>query len=114
MLTAYWLSHWFPMDAERDWRPRDLTPGLSVGFSLTSPSSNFYFGGSSEFFLRNVQLVYGVSVAKVSAAGSGSNGTSPSTTQNFHSGWYTGLTFNVSGFIQGLFSGGGGGKSSGQ
>jgi len=113
MLTAYWFGHWFPMDAERDWRPRDLTPGLSVGFSLTSPASNFYFGGSSEFFLRNVQLVYGVSEAKVSAATSGSNGSSPATTQHFHTGWYTGLTFNVSGFIQGLFGGGGGGKSSG-
>lgn len=114
VLTAYWLGHWFPMDAERDWRPRDLIPGLSIGLSLSSPASNFYFGGSSEFFLRNVQLTYGLSIAKVPEAAAGSNGTSPATSQHFKPGAFVGLTFNVSGFIQGLFGGGSGGKSSGQ
>jgi hypothetical protein len=110
LFTAYWLGHWFPMDAENSWRPRDLVPGLSFGLSLSSPASNYYFGGSSEFFLRNVQLTYGLSVAKVPEAASGSNGTSPSTRQHFSEGFFAGLTFNVSGFIQGLF----GAKSSGQ
>jgi|GEM_PF-1193042 len=115
LLTAYWLGHWFPMDAESAWRPRDLIPGLTFGLSLSSPSTNFYLGGSSEFFLRNVQLVYGVSVAKIAQAAPGSNGSSPSTRQQFKKGAFMGLTFNTNGFIQGLFGGGGGaGKSGGQ
>jgi hypothetical protein len=113
VFTAYVLHHWFPLDAESDWRPRDLVPGLSFGLSLASPANNFYVGGSSEFFLRNVQVVYGLSIAKVPEAAAGTNGTNPSTSQHFKKGVFGGLTFNVSGFIQGLFGGGGGGKGSG-
>jgi len=47
-----------PLDAERDWRPRDLWPGVTVGFSLADPANSFFFGGSSEI-RRNVQLTYG-------------------------------------------------------
>lgn len=113
MFTAYVFHHWVPLDAESDWRPRDLVPGLSFGLSLSSPANNFYVGGSSEFFLRNVQIVYGLSIANVAEAAPGSNGTSPSTSQHFKKGVFGGLTFNISGFIQGLFSGGGSSKSSG-
>jgi hypothetical protein len=110
MFTAYVFHHWAPLDAESDWRPRDLVPGLSFGLSLASPANNFYVGGSSEFFLRNVQVVYGLSIANVPEAAAGTNGMNPSTSQHFKKGVFGGLTFNVSGFIQGLFSGGGGGK----
>jgi hypothetical protein len=102
-LTAYWLQHWFPMDAERDWRPSDLVPGFSFGLSLSSPSTNYYVGLSSEFLLRNVQLTGGLSIAKESRAAPGlTMGTSPNTVQRFSEGWFVGLTFNISGFIQGL------------
>ncbi len=111
-LTGYVLGHWFPMDAERDWRPHDLIPGLSVGFSLANPTTHFYVGGSSEFFLRNVQLAYGASITQVSELTSTVplNATTAATRQRFTGRWFVGLTFNVSGFVQGLFSAG---KSSG-
>ena len=111
MFTAYVLHHWYPLDAESDWRPQDLVPGLSFGLSLASPANNFYVGGSSEFFLRNIQITYGLSLANVSEAAAGTNGMNPSTSQHFKKGVFGGLTFNISGFIQGLFSGGGGGKT---
>ena len=111
-LTGYVLGHWFPMDAERDWRPHDLIPGLSVGFSLSNPTTRFYVGGSSEFFLRNVQLTYGASITQVSELTSTAplNATTAATRQRFTGRWFVGLTFNISGFVQGLFSAG---KSSG-
>jgi len=107
-LTGYWLGHWFPMDAEREWRPKDLIPGLSFGLSLANPTSNFYAGGSSEFFLRNVQLVYGVSLTKVSDLASQNplNATTAATKSRFTARWFVGLTFNISGFVQGLVSAG--------
>jgi hypothetical protein len=49
LVTAYVFGR---VDAERPWHPKDLIPGATMGFSLTTPSSDFYFGGSSEFFLR--------------------------------------------------------------
>ncbi len=111
-LTGYVLGHWFPMDAERDWRPHDLIPGLSLGFSLANPTTHFYVGGSSEFFLRNVQLAYGASITQVSELTSTVplNATTAATRQRYTGRWFVGLTFNVSGFVQGLFSAG---KSSG-
>jgi hypothetical protein len=41
-----------------------MRPQPSIGFSLTAPSDNFFFGGSSEI-LRNVQLAYGYQLGRV-------------------------------------------------
>ena len=105
-----------PIDAERPYRLQDAIPGVSFGLSLSSPASNFYFGGSSEI-LRNIQLAYGFTIAKTSKlAPAGTfnptpNGTNtPATTQSFSKGGFVGLTFNISGFLQGLFGGGGKGS----
>jgi hypothetical protein len=113
---------WYPVpfDAERPFRPSDfLHVGANFGLSLASPTNNFYVGGSTEI-RRNVQLVFGFNVAKISrlAVSSGTTITvsgappSPPTTQHFAKGAFIGLTFNISGFVQGLFGGGGGGGSS--
>jgi hypothetical protein len=102
----------WPIDAERPYQLSDLRPGLSIGISLSSPSTNFYIGGMSEI-QRNVQLVYGFTVAKVShlapadvfnAAPSGSSAT-PATVQKFDKGAYVGLSFNFAGFVSSLFGG---------
>jgi hypothetical protein len=107
-LTKYFVA----FDAERRWRIRDLTPGLTLSISLTSPSSNFYLGGSSEV-ARYIQVEYGYALAKVPKLVTGnfvsSTSTSPPTTQVFTSGAYIGLSFNISGFLSGL---GGGSKGS--
>jgi hypothetical protein len=97
------------MDAESPWHWRDLRPAATFGLSLSSPSGNFYFGGSSEI-RRNVQITYGFTVAKTSklAPGSaynssGSPTTSPSTISIFGKGAYIGISYNISGFLQTLF-----------
>jgi hypothetical protein len=105
----------WPIDAERPFQRSDLRPGLSLGISLSSPSANFYIGGMSEI-QRNVQLVYGFTVAKVSHLApantfnptpSGSS-TTPATVQKFDKGAYVGLSFNFAGFVSSLFNAGGG------
>jgi hypothetical protein len=99
----------WPFDAERKWRPRDLRPGISLSLSLVSPASDFYVGGSSEV-LRYVQVEYGFAIAKVPYLTPGtyaaSSSTMPTTSQAFAKGGYIGLSFNISGFIQGVFAGG--------
>ena len=89
-----------------------------MGVSLASPTTNFYLGLSTEL-LRNVELVYGASLMRVSdlavsdltiVTQMGAPPTPP-TKQAYEHGYFVGLTFNVSGFVQGLF--GGGGASSG-
>jgi hypothetical protein len=105
------------IDAEQGWKFRDLIPGLSIGLSLSSPASNFYFGGTSEFpFVRNVQLQYGYTIAKTAHLAPAStfnpppSGTNaPTTVNKFSRGGYIGVSFDVLGFVQTLF--GGGGKS---
>jgi hypothetical protein len=95
-----------PMDAERPWRIEDLIPGLTLGISLASPSTNFYFGGSSELFVRNLQLVYGFSLNRVSALDPASlqlSATTAATHQVLAKGVFVGLSFNITGFIQTLF-----------
>jgi hypothetical protein len=108
-LTRYVFA---PFDAERKWRARDLLPGLTLSFSLSSPTSNFYFGGSSEF-QRYLQINYGFALAKVPKLAEGTfspaTSTTPPTTQTFKKGAYIGISFNISGLIQGLTGGGGGG-----
>ena len=94
------------MDAESKWRRRDLWPGITLGFSLTTPADSFYFGGSSEI-RRNVQLVYGLNYAKVTTLAptnfvDPADSTAPKTVNKFGKGAFVGFTFNID-FIKGLF-----------
>jgi hypothetical protein len=114
-----------PFDAENKERKGDFVASTSVniGFSLSSPTSNFYFGGSNEI-LRYVQFNYGFALAKVSKLATGtfvlSSATTPNTVQVFKEGAYFGFSFNIVGLIQGMTGSqggssgsGGGGKSTG-
>jgi hypothetical protein len=119
VLTGYFP----PVDAEVPWRIasrnwwRDVLPGPSIGISLSSPASNFYIGGSNEFLVRNLQLFYGVAfhnIPNALAPGStqplwGGTGTAPTvgTISRLQKGFFFGATFNLSGFVQSLFGGGG-------
>jgi hypothetical protein len=99
-LTAYFK----PIDAERPWQRSDLIPGMSIAFSLSSPTTNFYFGGSSEFpKLRNVQLIYGLSLFRTSTLEPPYTSNTAVTKQSFSAGGFAGVTFNILGFIQTLF-----------
>lgn len=101
-----------PFDAESPWSRYDWwPPSISLGFSLTSPSKDFFLGLSFEA-RRNVQLTAGLHVGKVTAlAPSGyvdpTSSTAPTTKQQFKAGAFLGATFNID-FIKGLFGGGGG------
>jgi hypothetical protein len=91
-----------PVDAERPWHKSDLIPGAMIAFSLTSPSTNFYFGGSSVAFVRNVQVVYGFSAARINTLQPASlqmSSTSPATRQQFAKGAFVGVSFNIVGLI---------------
>jgi hypothetical protein len=91
-----------PIDAERPWHKSDLIPGPTIAFSLTSPSTNFYFGGSSVAFVRNIQLLYGFSAARISVLQAASvqvSSTSPATRQQFAKGAFIGVSFNIVGLI---------------
>lgn len=97
-----------PFDAERSWHPKDLIPEPSIGFSLTSPADDFFFGASTEIF-RHVQAVAGLHVGKVNELASvpfddPTSNAAPLVNQEFHLGFYGGLTFNID-FIKGLFGG---------
>jgi hypothetical protein len=99
-LTAYFK----PLDAERPWHKSDLIPGATIAFSMTSPSTNFYFGGSSEFpKLRNVQITYGLALSRVGKLEPPYTSVTANTDQVFSKGGFVGLTFNITGFIQSLF-----------
>jgi hypothetical protein len=119
VLTGYFP----PIDAEVPWRVtgpnwwRGVIPGPSLGISLANPTSNFYLGGSNEFIVRNLQVFYGAAFHNIPARlapGSaqplwGGVGTAPSvvTVSRLQKGFFFGATFNLSGFIQSLFGGGG-------
>jgi hypothetical protein len=83
-------------------------PVPTVGLSLSSPNDDFFLGGSSEFkFLRNVQLVYGFHLGRVTKLGANgfqnpTDSTAPQTTTSLHAGPFVGLTFNLD-FVKGLF-----------
>ena len=100
-----------PVDAESPFRAREIVhiPGISFGLSLASPTNDFYVGGSTEV-LRNLQCVYGFNVAGTIklAVSSGTVGaaSSPPTITSLSRGGFFGFTFNISGFVSGLFSGG--------
>jgi hypothetical protein len=94
-----------PMDAERKWNTKDLIPGLSWGFSLSSPSTSFFVGASFEI-RRNVQFITGANIAKITSLAPVPQTTStPVTQQNFQVGPFIGLTVNID-FIKALFGGG--------
>jgi len=99
----------WPLDAESSWHVKDLRPGLSFGFSLTSPANSFYLGGSFEV-RRNVQLIAGYNFAKINALAPsgfdpGTSSAAPATVQKFGKAPFVGLTINVD-FIKSLFPGG--------
>lgn len=114
MLTVYLP----PIDAEVPFRWNHLgswRPAPTGGFSLASPTSNFFLGLSNEFPVRNVQLIYGLSLIKTGLEIAGPNqavfggsGSVPAvvTKQSFQKGFFMGLTFNLSNFIQSLGFGG--------
>jgi hypothetical protein len=95
-VTAYFGKG---MDAERPFRRRDFIPGATLAFSLQSPTTNYYVGFSSEFLVRNLQLFYGASVARVTSV-SPTDATLQQ--QKFRAGGFAGFTFNITGFIQSL------------
>jgi hypothetical protein len=105
--TAYLLG---PMDAESEWKFNweNLKPQPTLGFSLSSPADNFFFGAASEL-RRNVQIVYGYHLGKVTKLSpilvdDPTSNAVPATVQRFKGGGYVGLTFNID-FIKGLFTG---------
>lgn len=108
-LTKYFVA----FDSEKKWSPRDLIPGLTVSFSLSSPTNNFYAGGSTEF-ARYLQFEYGYVAARLPQPTTGtfvaSSSTTPPTKMVFNNGAYIGISFDISGLISGM---GGGGSSKG-
>jgi hypothetical protein len=99
-------------DAERKWALSDLAPQPSVGFSLSSPSTDFFEGFSSEVW-RGVQIVYGVHTGKVTYlaptyTNDPTSSAAPITSTHFRNKFFFGVTFNIT-FIQTLFGGGKGG-----
>lgn len=105
---------------------------LSIGFSMASPSSNFYVGPTIEP-IRGVQLMGGFTFTKISTlpalnaatntctvptTGSNPCTAVPVTIQRFHTGAYAGITIDLKSFISALSGWGsstasGGAKSSG-
>jgi hypothetical protein len=92
------------MDPENIWSVREMFPAVAFGFSLTSPTSNFYIGFNSEVH-RNIQIVAGLSTASpsrlASTSVSTSNSSSPPTAQKLTAGGFIGVSFNVVNFITG-------------
>jgi len=104
-----------PVDAERPlrlWSWRDWIPGLSFGGSLSNPTGTFYLGGSNEIFVRNVQLFYGVAFQRTNNGlaslpnqptyGGVGSAPTPGLVQGFRRGFFIGVTYNVSSFLQNL------------
>jgi len=97
-------------DAESHWHPREMIWPIapSFGISLTQPSTDFFFGESSEV-RRGVEVVYGLHLARTNYVLSGENltsSTAPPTGQHLTTGFFYGVTFTLN-FVQSLFSGGG-------
>lgn len=106
--ALFFTAYVFRIDAEGPWSKADLRPQPSIGFSLSSPTDNFFFGASSEI-LRNVQLVYGYHLGRVnqlapSFVDDPTSSAAPATQKRFHGGFFGGMTFNID-FIKGLVSG---------
>ncbi|MBZ5728604.1 MAG: hypothetical protein LAP87_26935 [Acidobacteriia bacterium] len=96
-----------PLDAQVPWHPVDLLPAPTLGFSLSSPANDFFFGLSHEV-RRHVQLVYGYHLGKVTALpktqglDDPTSDAAPVTTTRFKGNFFVGATFNID-FIKGLF-----------
>jgi hypothetical protein len=96
-----------PLDAQVPWHSADLLPAPTIGFSLSSPASDFFFGVSHEI-RRHVQLVYGYHLGKVTAMSKTqglddpTSDAAPVTTTRFKGNFFVGATFNID-FIKGLF-----------
>lgn len=109
--VLFFSAYIIPLDAERPFHWSDMIPAPGVGFDLSSPATNFFFGASSEFpHLRNLQLIYGYNYGKVTelvpgAVDDPTSSTAPVTRQHYGHGFFAGLTFDIS-FIQSLFGGG--------
>ena len=100
-------------DAERKWHLSDLKPEPSVGLSLSSPTTDYFFGTQSEVW-RGVQLVGGIHEGQRNQlvpplANDPTSSTAPVTKLVFNQSGFIGITFNIS-FIQSLFSGAKGGS----
>jgi hypothetical protein len=96
-----------PLDAEQPFKWKDMTPAPTFDLSLSSPTSNFYFGFSSEFLMRNLQLVYGASIIQESRLGGtvttiNNQPTALFLTKKYNVGGYLGFSFNISGFLQSI------------
>jgi hypothetical protein len=93
------------LDAESPWKPKNLIPGFSFGFSMSAPASSFYLGGSSEIW-RNLQVAAGLNIGKTNALAPGNqdptSSAAPNTVQRFAKGVFVGVTLNID-FIAGLF-----------
>jgi|GEM_PF-4946536 len=112
-ITVYAIK---PLDAERPFRWTDTVPAPTLDISLSSPTSNFHIGFASEFLVRNLQVVYGVSAVEESRLagtityepgnksmpGPGTQATALYTSKKFNYGGFVGFTFNITGFIQSL------------
>ncbi len=102
--TSY-LFH--ALDPEVPFHRSDLIPEPTVGFSLTNPGSDYFFGFASEFLVRNVQLVYGFHYGKVTELTPNQvddpfSSTAQQTQQKFVGKAFVGATFNID-FIKRVF-----------
>ena len=84
--------------------------GLSAGFSLLNPATNLYFG-LTLIPIDGIELQYGAAVTRVGVLASPaliasitpSASNSPPTTQEWKTGSYVGLTFDVGSFLKRVF-----------
>jgi len=105
LFFTWYLFH--PMDPEVPFHRSDLIPEPAVGFSITNPGSDYYFGASSEFLVRNIQLVYGAHYGKVTEIAPDQvddpySSTAQTTQNKFVGKAFVGVTFNVD-FIKSIF-----------
>jgi hypothetical protein len=101
-------AYLWPRDVQVPWNWRDWRgwfPAPTVGFSLSSPADDFFFGGSCEI-RRNVQLVGGIHYGRVTRVDDiqidPTSDAVPPTFKRFARDGFIGLTFNLN-FIRGLF-----------
>jgi hypothetical protein len=95
-------------DAERKWHALDLKPEPSGGFSLSSPSTDYFLGFSSEV-QRGIQIVYGFHIGDVNylaptLTNDPTSSAAPVTLTHLKSKFFCGITFDIT-FIQSVFGG---------
>jgi hypothetical protein len=95
------------VDGDRKWHVSDAAPQPSFGFSLTSPSTDFFAGGNSEVLCRYVQVVYGVHRGKVNylvptLTNDPTSSVAPLTATRFGTGFFFGITLNIN-YIKAAF-----------